>query len=87
MSDKPIVVDGVTVNITADDMDDIEILELIADLEQNGAKIVTLLKKVFGEEKYREIKEALRDEETGKTKTSRITEWFGKVSEIVGAGN
>ena len=87
MPDKPIVVDGITVNITADDFDDIEILELLAEVEQNGTKAVLLLKKLFGEEKYREIKEALRDKETGKTKTSKIMDWFGKVSEIVGAGN
>ena len=87
MSDKPIVVDGIAVNVTADDFDDIEILELLAEVEQNGTKAVLLLKTLFGEEKYREIKEALRDKETGKTKTSKVMDWFGKVSEIVGAGN
>lgn len=87
MSDKPIIVDGIKVNITADDLDDIEILELLAEVEENGAKIVVLLKKLFGEEKYKEIKEALRDQETGRTKTSRIMDWFGEVSKIVGAGN
>lgn len=87
MSDKPIVVDGIVVNVTADDFDDIEVLELLAEVDENATKVVALLKKLFGTEKYKEIKEKLRDEETGKTKTSSIMEWFAKVSEKVGAGN
>lgn len=87
MSDKPIVVDGIVVNVTADDFDDIEVLELLAEVDENATKVVALLKKLFGTEKYKEIKDKLRDEETGKTKTSAIMEWFAKVSEKVGAGN
>lgn len=88
MSDKLIIVDGIKADVTQDDFDDIEVLELLAEIgEGNGTKAVKLLKLVFGEEKYAEIKEKLRDPETGKTKTSTIMDWFQKVSEKVGAGN
>ena len=87
MSDKPVIVKGIVVNVTTEDFDDIEVLELLAEVEENGTKLVALLKKLFGNEKYQEIKDKLRDKETGKTKTSEIMEWFREVSEKVGAGN
>lgn len=82
MSDKPIIVDGIKIDLTADDFDDIEILEMM----ENG-KFSTGIKSLFGEKKYGEIKEKLRDPETGKVKASAVSEWFEKVAEAVGAKN
>lgn len=82
MSDKPIIVDGIKINVTADDFDDIETLELLED-----GKFVSAIKRIFGEKKYQEIKEKLRDPETGKVKSTAVNEWFEKVAEKVGAKN
>lgn len=82
MSDKPIIVDGIKLNVTADDFDDIEILELMEE-----GKFATGMKRIFGEKKYEEIKEKLRNPETGKVKASDLSEWFEKVAEKVGAKN
>lgn len=82
MSDKPIIVDGIKVNVTKEDFDDIELLELLE--EGNFASGV---KHVFGEAKFKEIKEKLRDPETGKVKVTAVNDWFEKVSEKVGSGN
>lgn len=82
MSDKPIIVDGIKINVTADDFDDIEILELMEE-----GKFATGVKRIFGEKKYEEIKEKLRDPETGKVKSTAVSEWFEKVAEKVGAKN
>lgn len=87
MSDKPTIVDGIKVDVTQSDFDDIEVLELFAEMEEDSTALIKLLKKLFGDSKYQEIKEKLRDPETGKTKTSAITEWFKKVAEKVGSKN
>lgn len=81
-TDKPIVVKGVKVNVTADDFDDVEILEMV----ENGA-IPSIMRKVFGAEKYEEVKKALYDEEAGKTRTSALGEWLDEVMGKVGAKN
>lgn len=82
MSDKPIIVDGIKVNVTEEDFDDMELLELL-----EAGKFASGIKMVFGDEKYQEIKEKLRDPETGKTKATAVNEWFEKVSAKVGAKN
>lgn len=82
MSDKPIIIDGIKVNVTEDVLDDIEILEL---MEAN--KLVAAMKLIFGEKKYAEIKEKLRDPETGKTRATALGEWFQKFSEKMNAKN
>lgn len=79
MSDKPIIVDGIKVNITADDIDDVDLAEM---LEQG--LITSAMRYVFGDEEFARIKDKLRDKETGKLKLSRLSEWFGKVSNILG---
>lgn len=82
MSDKPIIVGGIKLNVTAEDFDDLETLELMEE-----GKFAAGIKRLFGEKKYQEIKEALRDPETGKVKASAVSEWFEKVAEAVGAKN
>lgn len=81
-NDKPLIVDGIKVNVTADDFDDIILLELIEE-----QKYPSMFVHLFGKEGYEEIKEKLRDKETGKVRSSRLMEWFQQVSEKVGAGN
>lgn len=82
MSDKPIIVDGIKIDATEEDFDNIEVLELMED-----GKTFAAIKLIFGEDKYKEIKEKLRDPETGKTKASAVVKWFEKVGEKVGAKN
>nr|DAV56324.1 MAG TPA: hypothetical protein [Caudoviricetes sp.] len=82
MADKPIIVDGVKVEVTVDDFDDLDVVEQL-----ESGNIVTGIKMIFGEAKYKEVKEALKDPDTGKTKLSRLNEWFAEVAEQVGAKN
>lgn len=82
MSDKPIVVDGIKVDISRDDIDDIELLE-----QMEEGNVPAAFRTLFGEKKYTEIKEKLRNEETGKTKVSDLMEWFQHVTERLNAGN
>lgn len=79
MSDSPIIVDGIKVNITIDDIDDIEFAELM-----EAGSIVSALKMAFGDEEFKKIKEAFK-EKHGKARISDIAEWFNKVAERLGA--
>lgn len=79
MSDKPVIVDGIKVNITVDDIDDIEVAEMLEE-----GRITTAMKRVFGDDEYAAIKDKFR-EKHGKAKLSDISEWFNKVAERLGA--
>lgn len=79
MADKPIIVDGIKVSITLDDIDDLEFAELM-----EAGSIASALKMAFGEDEYKRIKEAFK-EKHGKAKLSDVSEWFGKVAQELGA--
>lgn len=81
-TDSPIIVDGIKVNVTSADFDDCDIIENF-----EAGSFITGFKLLFGEAKYKEVKEALKDPETGKTSLTAISEWFEKVAEQVGAKN
>lgn len=79
MSDKPIIVDGIKVNITIDDIDDIEFAELMEE-----GNIASAMKLAFGEDDFKKIKETFK-EKYGKARISDISDWFRKVAERLGA--
>lgn len=80
MSDTPLIVDGIKVNITIDDIDDIEIAEAMEE-----GRFATAMKMTFGDEEYNRIKEAFKEKNGGRAKLSEIAEWFQNVSEKLGA--
>lgn len=79
MSDKPIIVDGIKVNITVEDIDDMDVAELMEE-----GKIASALRLIFGQEEYEAIKAHFK-EKNGKAKISDVYEWFDKVSKRLGA--
>ena len=79
MSDKPIIVDGIKVNITIDDIDDIEFAELMEE-----GNIASAMKFAFGVNEFNKIKESFK-EKNGKARISDISDWFMKVAERLGA--
>lgn len=79
MSDKPIIVDGIKVNITIDDIDDIEFAELMEE-----GNIASAMKLAFGVNEFNKIKETFK-EKSGKARISDISDWFMKVAERLGA--
>lgn len=79
MSDKPILVDGIKIDITLDDIDDIEVAEMLEE-----GKIAAVLRHVFGQEKYEAIKDHFK-KKNGKARISDLNEWFNKVAERLGA--
>lgn len=68
-------VDGIDVTLTQDVLDDFELLDDFAELQNgNNARIVSAMKRMFGED-YARILEELRDE-SGKVKASRAMGFF-----------
>lgn len=79
MSDTPIIVDGIKVEFTIDDMDDIEVAEMLEE-----GRIVAAFKRIMGEGGFAELKERFK-EVNGKAKTSDMAEWLNKAANKLGA--
>lgn len=79
MSDKPIIVDGIKVEFTIDDMDDIEVAEMLEE-----GRIVAAFKRIMGEVGFAKLKETFI-EKKGKAKTSDMAEWLNKTANKLGA--
>lgn len=66
----------IVVQIKDEAFDDIEVFEMIVDLDGGNVFVLpTLCKRLFGSDKYKEIKEALRDED-GIVHASEMSEFF-----------
>lgn len=91
--DKPTVVDGIKVEVTADAFDDFEITECVADLydedADDGAKTTAAVKMyrlVFGAD-FPRIKRELRAKNGGKLTNEAMSQFMAKVIEAVNAKN
>ena len=91
--DKPTLVDGIKVEVTADAFDDFEITECIADLydedADDGAKAAAAVKMyrlVFGADFLR-IKRELRAKHDGKLTNEVMSRFMAEVIEAVNAKN
>lgn len=90
---KKIVVDGIEVSVTAEDVDDFEVTEAIADMydESSDEMAVTsatvrLMRLVFGDDFHR-VKRELRARSDGRLTNARMAEFASAVFEAVGAKN
>lgn len=91
--DKPILVDGIKVEVTADAFDDFEITECIADLYddeatdgEKTASAVKMYRLVFGDE-FPRVKRELRAKHGGKLTNETMNSFMGDVIEAVKAKN
>lgn len=91
--DKPTVVDGIKVEVTADAFDDFEITECIADLydddASDGAKMAAAVKMyrlVFGGD-FPRIKRELRAKHGGKLTNDVMGQFMADVIEAANAKN
>lgn len=86
-------VDGIEVNVTAEALDDFEITEALADMEDDslddGAKMraaVRFMRTLFGAD-FRRVKDELRAANGGRLTNERMTAFAGKAIEAAGAKN
>lgn len=83
---QTVVVDGIRVTLDPAVFDDMDILETIVDIEDgNGARIVTLMRRIFGDD-YTRIKSELKGNKKVLTVTA-MAEWFEKMMEELGQKN
>lgn len=72
---RAVTVEGVTVTISPDTLDDWDVMELLEDLqddpEGNALKVVPLMRRILGDD-YTHVKDALRDPATGRLPTGRM---------------
>lgn len=92
-SDKPLIVDGVKVNLTAEDFDDFEILECLADMidetVKQSAKVaatVRVYRLLFGNDLER-IKRELRAKHGGKLANEVMGDFLNSCMTAVQAKN
>lgn len=75
-----VTVDDFTVTFDAERMDDYELMEDIARVEDGEyVRIGKVLSRWFGEEKHAEIKERFRDPETKRVPLEPIIAFFGEL--------
>lgn len=75
---------GFSFEVEEDVFDDWELAELLAGADNNSlSSMIGALKKILGEEGYNSMKEFYRDE-SGKIKTSTMSEAIKEIMEIVG---
>lgn len=79
-----IEVDGIPVSIEREVLtNDLDTLELLADIDDgNLLSIVRLMRRVFGDEQYRNIKASLRKD--GRTSMSDMNDFMVKVFSALG---
>lgn len=69
-------VDGIPVVIMRDSMDDMDVLEMLADVSEGSMTAMPrLMRSVLGAEQYKNVKESLKGED-GRTRTSDMTGFF-----------
>ena len=86
MEIKRIEVDGVSVSIPMERLEDMDTLEAMSDIQEgNALKIVPLFRRIFGDD-YKRIKAELKgDAEILSVET--MTNWFTKAIEALNAKN
>lgn len=77
-------VDGIPVAISRDAMDDIDVLEMLADVSEGSmTSMPRLMRSVLGDEQYANVKESLKGDD-GRTRVSDMTGFFFRAWREVG---
>lgn len=85
MAEQSVTVRGITVRVSPEAFDDIDLLEDLADAEAGNALLyVAIFKRVFGEGQYDRVKKELADE-NGRTSITAMSEFFTDVVNAVNA--
>lgn len=78
---QTVTIRGVSLEVSPDIFDDLDLLDALDQVQEgNALRLAGALRAVAGE-KYREVREALRDEETGRIPVKDAMEFFQEVME------
>ena len=84
-------VDGIALNVKAEDLDDFELVEALADansedMDVQMQAVVRVFRIVYGDD-YKRVKSELREKNGGKLTTEIMMGFFGATMEALGAKN
>lgn len=89
---KPaLAVDGIELNVKAEDLDDFDLVEALADansedMDVQMQAVVRVFRIVYGDD-YKRVKSELREKNGGKLTTEIMMGFFGETMEALGAKN
>ena len=70
-------VQGVDVTVDATLLDDWELMESLYALQDGDAlQIVPVMRRLLGDATYRQVKDRLRDPQSGRVNASRMSDWL-----------
>lgn len=76
---KTVEVNGVKFEISPDVFDDFEIIDAFDEIQQgNALRIAGAMRLIVGD-RYRDLMNVLRDEDTGRVSTERVGEVFTQI--------
>lgn len=76
---KKVTVEGVTLDVSPEVFDDLDFLDALDQIQEgNALRIAGALRAVAGSQ-YKEMREALRDKETGRIPMKRAVDFFTEV--------
>lgn len=82
-----VIVNDIELELDQNSLDDMELLEVLDELQAGNAfKLPAVLKKLFGEAKYKQILDSCRDE-SGKASALKATAFLQEVFKAVGQKN
>ena len=84
-------VDGIALNVKAEDLDDFELVEALADansedMDVQMQAVVRVFRLTYGDD-YARVKKELREKNGGKLTTEIMMGVFGETMEALGAKN
>lgn len=82
---KELEVMGVRVKLDVDALDDVDILDLLAELNDGNALVLNRLLKALFRDRYQEVREALSED--GRFKASTAADFLVQVLEAANAKN
>ncbi|MCQ2383075.1 MAG: hypothetical protein MJ060_04620 [Clostridia bacterium] len=82
---KSVTVRGITLDVDVEVFDDMEVLQLFADLEDGNVFVFPRLMKLFFGDNYENITEQLKDKKTGRVKASTMGDFLKEVLTASGA--
>lgn len=89
---KPaLAVDGIALNVKAEDLDDFDLVEALADansedMDVQMRAVVRVFRIVYGDD-YKRVKSELREKNGGKLTTEIMMGFFGATMEALGSKN
>lgn len=89
---KPaLAVDGIALNVKAEDLDDFELVEALADANSEDVDVqmqavVRVFRLTYGDD-YARVKKELRERNSGKLTIEIMMGFFGATMEALGAKN